>query len=1089
MATELGQAYVQIMPSARGISGKIKAAISPEVESAGQSAGETLGGRMVSLAKKAIAVAGIGKFFSASIMEGANLQQSLGGIETLFKGSADTVKKYANEAYKTTGLSANAYMENVTGFSASLLQSLGGDTRKAADVANMAMIDMADNSNKMGTSMDRIQDAYQGFAKQNYTMLDNLKLGYGGTKTEMERLLADATKLTGVKYDINNLSDVYQAIHAIQENLDITGTTAKEAATTFTGSFSAMKAAAQNVLGNLALGKDIGPSLHSLYETAKTFLVGNLIPMIGNVLKGIPHLIYGILQDGLTAVFGEGVAEPILEWVYNTFADISAIANTLFDMIFGSMNKKDNVDFLKSYLGIDEKTASSIVNIGENIRVTFENIGATIGNIAGIVGSFVSDLLGIGGSEQSVNLIASAFEGLTKFLRSASAKLKDFTGWLKGNPAALDALKASVVGITTAWTGYKVVMGVIKGIETARKAILAITNGLMLAQFVRTNALTAAEAANAAATMGASGAFGIFNTVLSANPIGLIVTGIAALTAGLTWFFTQTETGRKIWSGFVSWIKSAWKGIAEFFSGLWKGISDGAINLWNGVVAVWNGVIDGIKSAWQGIKEFFSGLWSGISDGASNAWNGTIEGIKSAWQGISDFFSGLWESITSLATTAWTSITSAVLAIVQPFVDTFMSIWNGMKEGLSQVFEGIKTIFTGAWELIKSIVLGAVLFIIDLVTLDFNKLGEDLGLIWDGIKTAIATIWDGICTYFSGIINTIIGFFTGAFEGLKAFLAGVWDAIKTVAETVWNLITSGIKAIIDGFIAGAQAAWEGFKGFLAGLWEGIKSTAISMWNGICGGIKGIIDAFINGAQAAWEGFKGFMAGLWDGIKTTAVNTWDGIKTGVLTIIDGLVTGAQKFWDGMKKGVGDLCDGVKKLFGGLAHIDLAGAGKAIMNGFLGGLQAVWGGIQDFVGGIAGWIRKHKGPISYDRKLLIPAGKAIMGGFDDSLQESFKGVQKTVGGVAGWISDAVSGDGFDFGNDTAFNRNITSTLQMPNSKYETAESKMVSEIAILRSSLDVWLDKISNKDSNTYLDGEKLAINAYQRQGQIMAREGI
>ena len=1060
MATELGQAYVQIMPSARGISGKIKAAISPEVESAGQSAGSTLGERMISLAKKAIAVAGIGKFFSASIMEGANLQQSLGGIETLFKGSADTVKKYANDAYKTTGLSANAYMENVTGFSASLLQSLGGDTRKAADVANMAMIDMADNSNKMGTSMDRIQDAYQGFAKQNYTMLDNLKLGYGGTKTEMERLLADATKLTGVKYDINNLSDVYQAIHAIQENLDITGTTAKEAATTFTGSFSAMKAAAQNVLGNLALGKDIGPSLHSLYETAKTFLVGNLIPMIGNVLKGIPHLIYGILQDGLTAVFGEGVAEPILEWVYNTFADISAIANTLFDMIFGSMNKKDNVNFLKSYLGIDEKTASSIVNIGENIRVTFENIGATIGNIAGIVGSFVSDLLGIGGSEQSVNLIALAFEGLTKFLRAASEKLKDFTKWINENKIAMDLVKSALAGALAGFMAFKAVTTVKAIILDFKKAITAV-----------------------------KGAIAAFNAAIAGNPVGAWIVAITAVVAALTWFFTQTETGRKIWSGFVSWIKSAWKGIAEFFSGIWKGISDGAINLWNGVVAVWNGVIDGIKSAWQGIKEFFSGLWSGISDGASNAWNGTIEGIKSAWQGISDFFSGLWESITSLATTAWTSITSTVLAIVQPFVDTFMSIWNGMKEGLSQVFEGIKTIFTGAWELIKSIVLGAVLFIIDLVTLDFNKLGEDLGLIWDGIKTAIATIWDGICTYFSGIINTIIGFFTGAFEGLKAFLAGVWDAIKTVAETVWNLITSGIKAIIDGFIAGAQAAWEGFKGFLAGLWEGIKSTAISMWNGICGGIKGIIDAFINGAQAAWDGFKGFMAGLWDGIKTTAVNTWDGIKTGVLNIIDGLVTGAQKFWDGMKKGVGDLCDGVKKLFGGLAHIDLAGAGKAIMNGFLGGLQAVWGGIQDFVGGIAGWIRKHKGPISYDRKLLIPAGKAIMGGFDESLQESFKGVQKTVGGVAGWISDAVSGDGFDFGNDTAFNRNITSTLQMPNSKYETAESKMVSEIAILRSSLDVWLDKISNKDSNTYLDGEKLAINAYQRQGQIMAREGI
>lgn len=179
MATELGQAYVQIMPSAKGIQGSITKQLAPEATSAGTSAGGLLGSAMSTAIMGAVAVgvAGLGKLISSSISEGADLQQSLGGVETLFKNNADMVKKYANEAYKTTGLSANAYMESVTGFSASLLQSLGGDTAKAADVANMAMIDMADNSNKMGTSMESIQYAYQGFAKQNYTMLDNLKLG------------------------------------------------------------------------------------------------------------------------------------------------------------------------------------------------------------------------------------------------------------------------------------------------------------------------------------------------------------------------------------------------------------------------------------------------------------------------------------------------------------------------------------------------------------------------------------------------------------------------------------------------------------------------------------------------------------------------------------------------------------------------------------------------------------------------------------------------------------------------------------------------------------------------------------------------
>lgn len=296
MATELGQAYVQIMPSAKGISGSIQKQLDPEASAAGVSAGGSLGGKLVSVLKGVVATAAIGKTIGAAISEGANLQQSLGGVETLFKGSADKVKNYANQAYKTAGLSANDYMESVTSFSASLLQSMGGDTDKAADKANMALIDMSDNANKMGSNMGDIQNAYGGFAKQNYTMLDNLKLGYGGTKTEMERLLKDATKLTGVKYNINNLADVYDAIHAVQEKLDITGTTAKESAETFSGSFASMKSAFSNVLGNLAIGADVTPALQALAETVSTFLFGNFIPMVTNILTALPGAIMTFLQ-------------------------------------------------------------------------------------------------------------------------------------------------------------------------------------------------------------------------------------------------------------------------------------------------------------------------------------------------------------------------------------------------------------------------------------------------------------------------------------------------------------------------------------------------------------------------------------------------------------------------------------------------------------------------------------------------------------------------------------------------------------------------------------------------------------------------
>ena len=982
MATELGKAYVQIIPSARGMKGMLSKELGADIPQVGKEVGESLAGKLIGVTKKLIAAAGIGKLIHSSLMEGADLQQSLGGIETLFKGSADVVKKYANEAYKTTGLSANAYMENVTGFSASLLQSLGGDTRKAADVANMAMVDMADNSNKMGTSMDRIQDAYQGFAKQNYTMLDNLKLGYGGTKTEMQRLLADAQKLTGVKYDINNLSDVYQAIHAIQENLDITGTTAKEAATTFSGSFASMKAAAQNVLGKLALGEDIMPSLHQLFGTVKTFLVGNLIPMVWNVLKGIPQVLAAALGELMHTLFGDYIGESIMNDLYDVFDKVGGVVSTIYDMIFGSLSKKDNIDFLKK-LGINEKTASSIVNIGDNIRTMFENIGAVISNVAGIVGEFISDLFGLAKSKDSVGGVASAFEVITKVLADASGKVKDFTKWMRENKTVMDIVKSALAGALAGFLAFKAIT-TIQSIITGFKSALLTVKGAVLA----------------------------FNAAIAANPLGALVIAITAVVGALVWFFTQTETGKQIWSAFVDFVVGLWNGLVEFFSGLWTTISEGAINLWNGAVEVWNSVIEGIKNAWNGIVEFFVALWEGIS---------------------------------STATAAWTTITETVMAIVQPFIDVFMSIWNGMKDGLGQIFEGIKTIFSGAWELIKSIVMGAVLFIIDLVTLDFTKMGEDLGLIWESIKSAISMIWDGICTYFSGIISTIIGYFTGAFEGLKTFLSGIWDSIKATAEAMWNAICQAILGIIDAFVASAKALWEGFKSFMSGLWEGIKSTAIGMW--------------------------------------------EGIKSGLGSIFDGIVTGAQKAWDTMKNGVKDLCSGIKGFFSGLANINLWDAGKAILDGFLGGLKSAYNGVKNFIGGIADWIRKHKGPISYDRKLLIPAGKAIMGGFDASLQSSFKDVQRTVGGVAGWISNAFTGDDFDFGSGAAFSKDITSTLQMPNAKYDTTESRMVSEMMILRSSLDTWLEKISNKDSNTYLDGEKLAINAYQRQGRIMAREGI
>lgn len=294
----VASAYVQIVPSAEGIKGSITQALGGEASSAGESLGSTLVGKI----KGVIAAAGIGAAIGKTLTEGAALEQSIGGVETLFKDSADTIKQYAAQAYSTAGVSANSYMEQVTSFSATLLQGLGGDTAAAAKYANQAIVQMSDNANKMGTDIESIQWAYQGFAKDNYTMLDNLKLGYGGTQAEMARLinesgvLGDAIEVTDQTVKDVPFDKIIEAIGVIQDNLGITGTTAKEAATTFSGSLASMQAAASNVMGALMLGQDLQAPLQGLATTVTTFLVGNLLPAIWNILSALPSALVTFVQ-------------------------------------------------------------------------------------------------------------------------------------------------------------------------------------------------------------------------------------------------------------------------------------------------------------------------------------------------------------------------------------------------------------------------------------------------------------------------------------------------------------------------------------------------------------------------------------------------------------------------------------------------------------------------------------------------------------------------------------------------------------------------------------------------------------------------
>lgn len=372
---------------------------------------------------------------------------------------------------------------------------------------------------------------------------------------------------------------------------------------------------------------------------------------------------------------------------------------------------------------------------------------------------------------------------------------------------------------------------------------------------------------------------------------------------------------------------------------------------------VWDSVIAGVKAAGQFIVNLWTttvttvqSVWTGITTFFSNLWTTIITGIQTAWAGVVDFFTGIW---------------NAVIATLQPLFTAISTGWTNLVTTLTGIWNGIVTVATGIWNLLYSAIMGVVLLILDFVTGNFTQLGEDAKMIWDSIVSALSQIWNGIVQIATTLFNALM-------QGIN----NIWNAIASFASSVWNGIVSTVTGIWNGFVSAATS-------FATGLWNGI----VNIWNAI----------------------PGWISGLWNGVKDTVSSVWEGIKSAIKTAATNAWNGLKDAWNGIKGWISDLWNGVKSTIQGAMKFDLGAAGRAIMDSFLKGLKDAWKAVKDFVGGIAGWVRDHKGPISYDKKLLIPAGQAIMTGLNVGLVDNFKTVQKNVSGMAGSILDAATSVG--------------------------------------------------------------------------------
>lgn len=802
------------------------------------------------------------------------------------------------------------------------------------------------------------------------------------------------------------------------------------------------------MLADLAKENSLGiaTSLGNL-KNAVSKNLGNMITKFDEIVQKMTGKTIAKNIDGLKVLINDSFSAIInsMELILPTIDKIKTMLSNLgndfpigillwgFDVIKSSFTNMWStiMNYVPDIIGMFKSIWDYLQPVVSNLISGFTNIAAGIsrllqGALPVAIEFFISAVTGIWNVVGPIAVkISEVFEAMAftivdVLVNEAMPALQNLMLWLSKNQDKIIALGEAVaiaVGVfATLTTVVSVITKVIKAFKLLKTAVTVV-----------------------------KAAFLALQAAMLANPIGIIVVAISVL-VGVIMYLWKTNEGFRdavisIWEGIKEtfstakdYILKAWETVGAFFSDVWNSITEGVDSAVEWVKNAWSNAESFVKNAWNSTVNFFGGIWDGIKEGAGSA----SEGVKSSWNGIKSWFDEFWTGLTETVTTAWGNITNAIMTAIEPFVEVFSEIWTSLSEMLSGIWEGIQLYAQGAWELIKATILGPILLLIDLILLDFDQFSLDLAMIWESIKEGASLVWEGLKTIVSSIVTFLVEYVTTIITFLADSLAILWENMKTTALALWDQIVEGVKLAIANFVEWAQTTWANFNTFLSNLWESIKLTAESVWTSIQNSINNLITSMVDTSKNTWNNFRSFLSGLWPAIQSAVTSSWNSIKNTFSNTISNIVNSAQRSWNTFKQGVQTLIDNVKSIFSSLANINLWEAGRAIINGFIGGLKGAWESGKEFIGGIGGWIRNNKGPISYDRKLLIPAGNAIMGGFDKSLRSKFKDVQKNVSGMADDLAYSfnfpqiqaesliLGTKGGSFGSSVVNNRNVTKTI---------------------------------------------------------------